>query len=199
MDSYQFVDGFGRTIQTKSESADNKWLTMDFYYTDQKDSSTKRFNKTITSLAYTPESNKPDFIQRDDSKPKVTTELDALGRIISVENADGTITTTTYKGQKTITMNAKNQTKTIKHNAHGQITEVSLIGDNGKKMSSGYGYNIATGELIQVSFPLEIEEAQRRIITYKFDSLGRKTEMNDPDLGVRSYTYDHNGNLRTQN
>jgi YD repeat-containing protein len=43
-----------------------------------------------------------------------------------------------------------------------------------------------------------VTDAASNVTTISYDSLGRKTQSNDPDLGVWDYSYDANGNLLTQ-
>jgi YD repeat-containing protein len=45
---------------------------------------------------------------------------------------------------------------------------------------------------------VEIEDNQGNIISYAYDTLGRKTGLIDPDLGSWSYNYDNAGNLIKQ-
>lgn len=41
-------------------------------------------------------------------------------------------------------------------------------------------------------------DAKGNVTRIRYDSLGRKTGMTDPDMGIWSYEYDPNGNLIKQ-
>jgi len=61
-----------------------------------------------------------------------------------------------------------------------------------------YTYN-SSNDLLRVKnhFWTDTDPDQNSIIT-TYNSLGRKTSMNDPDMGQWQYQYDANGNLTFQ-
>jgi len=62
---------------------------------------------------------------------------------------------------------------------------------NAGEIYTNYAYN-AAGDLLTVTNALNHSTA------INYDCLGRKINMNDPDMGYWQYTYDANGNLITQ-
>ena len=73
---------------------------------------------------------------------------------------------------------------------NGRVVQVTEYSDAGE-LQTYYEYN-AAGDLLKVTDALGNET------DIDYDSLGRKTDMNDPDMGAWQYTYDANGNLKTQ-
>ncbi|MDY6951754.1 MAG: RHS repeat-associated core domain-containing protein [Thermodesulfobacteriota bacterium] len=80
--------------------------------------------------------------------------------------------------------------KTTKKDYLGRTMEVKEH-DGAQQYVTTYVYNGA-GDLLKVTDPANNET------TMEYDTLGRKTSMDDPDMGSWAYTYDANGNLLTQ-
>src|SRR6185312_7512700 len=73
---------------------------------------------------------------------------------------------------------AKNQKKTIVFNKNGEVASVT----DDKNNEIDYEYDL-WGNLVKLKNP-------GSTITTKYDLLGRKTEVNDPNFGPITYTYD---------
>jgi len=58
--------------------------------------------------------------------------------------------------------------------------------------TTDYKYDL-TGALTEVS-----KFGEQEKVTIAYDKLGRKTSMDDPDMGAWNYSYDFNGNLASQ-
>jgi len=74
--------------------------------------------------------------------------------------------------------------------SYGMVVEVGEK-NAGDTYSTRYVYN-PRDELTRIT------DHQGNVFSFTFDSLGRKTLLDDPDLGVWSYAYDAVGNLVSQ-
>jgi YD repeat-containing protein len=119
----------------------------------------------------------------------LSTTYDPLGRPLSVETLDGT-TSYTYTGWQTVIIaDALGYAKTYALNAFGRVTSVTEM--NGTQpLVTRYGYDPA-GNLSDVW-----DAAATANHTHMdYDSLGRKTGQQDPDMGTWSYEYYATGDL----
>ena len=108
---------------------------------------------------------------------KVITTYDEVGRPLTVTQPDGGVTTNSYDGLTTTSTNALNQTEVRRNNAIEQLVEVT---DNlGTKVT--YLYDPFGN--------LEVTDAGGTVTTLSYDIRGRKTSMDDPDMGVWFYDY----------
>src|SRR5712692_9314011 len=126
--------------------------------------------------------------------PRTMYTYDILGRVTRVIAPDGSATSTNYAGRGPTLLgaivqvtNALNQTTSQTVNGEGQTIAVKDALNN----TTVYTYD-AFGNLIQTTDP------QGHAITLSYDLRGRKTGMNDPDMGTWSYTYDAFGELLSQ-
>ncbi len=150
-----------------------------------------------------------------DSRPRTATAYDALGRTTVITAPDGT-RTAHYYGLDTDNSLGYTPTGLLWHgindpNSHAKHEVMDALGRTvlvreftgtcygscqlGTRYyvyaETRYGYDIL-GNLRVVTDTL----GNTTVITY--DSLGRKTAMSDPDMGVWSYAYDSAGNLTSQ-
>ncbi|MBI5389131.1 VCBS repeat-containing protein [Candidatus Woesearchaeota archaeon] len=175
LDTYSYLDGFGRVLQTKTE-ASSGFITIDYLY-DAKGRIIRSSNPYITSTSqYT----------QPASAVGTSYQYDAMDRVIRVTNPDTTskqigydrwhVTTTDENGhQKEYFLDAYDNIKTvIEHNGQDQyFTQYSY---DTKNSLTGIGDNAGN------------------IFSFVYDSLNRMTELHDPDMGVWRYTYDAAGN-----
>ena len=182
IDSYVFVDGFGRIIQTKEEAATTgNWITADSYYDG-------RGRETNTSVKYTTSQIET---ARDTNQKKTTKSYDAQSRITSISGPDGATTTTSYDRWVETTTNANGVQRIVTKDGYGRIKQIDE-NDGTTALTTTYKHNYATGELIEVTDPIGND------YTFTYDSLGRKILESDDDRGTWTYDYDDNGNLITQ-
>jgi len=123
---------------------------------------------------------------------------DALNRLIEIKstgpNNEEIKKNYTYDGFTTTFNNAKNQTKSTRLNALGQVVQII---DNTKSVNENntsqitYAYD-ALGNLILTT------DSKNNNIIIKYDRFSNKIYMNDPDLGVWTYTYNLLGELLSQ-
>ena len=131
------------------------------------------------------------ILARDASQPAARTEHDALGRVVSQVNPDGSATTVRYdRGTRTIT--DANGVAHVRHlDVFGRISAIDeILGDS--LATTRYVHRPATGELEQIT------DANGSVYSFAYDGLGRKTLEHDADRGQWHMTYDANGNLVRQ-
>ena len=127
--------------------------------------------------------------QLEDSTPT----YDALGRVITQTNADGTTVSSDYTNvwQMLTTNELGNKTRYY-YDAFQRLTRVEELNTSQQVYATTtYTYD-TLGNLTQVV------DANNNTTTMSYDWLARKTAMTDPDMGTWSYGYDSNGNLTTQ-
>lgn len=94
--------------------------------------------------------------------------------------------------QKRTVIDPLGQTKTTFANSLGQVAEVR----DHDQAPLVYDYS-ASGNLVQTVASDSVYSRQSTI-TIEYDTLGRRTSLNDPSLGLSSFTYDAFSQMRTQ-
>ncbi|WP_420628130.1 RHS repeat-associated core domain-containing protein [Candidatus Leptofilum sp.] len=147
------------------------------------------------------------------SKDRTTTTYDALGRPLIITAPDGTTTTNSYSVLDTVTVDSYNilsKVETIDgngqgirrfSNARGELVLVRELNEtNGWYADTRYSYDLL-GNLVTVGTSGSQNSNPGtflREVTMTYDNFGRKTGMEDPDMGDWSYEYDAAGNLTRQ-
>lgn len=184
VDSYTYLDGLGRTVQTRTEvAAAGQFAVVDTAYnsrgfTDKQSlpyfsSGAARTAATGTSTLYT------------------TYIYDAVGRVTSLQNAVGT-TTTSYDDWKTTVVDARGNPKHAYHDAYGRLVRVDEV--NGAVYSTAYEYS-GLGLLTRLT------DAAGNVRSFTYNGLGRRLTAQDlhaptdTTFGLWQYTYDAAGNL----
>jgi YD repeat-containing protein len=182
--TYSFVDGLGRTIQSKTEADDpTKQVVIGTVTFDSRGKGKERYHPYFTEK--NEEYTIPDLLQ-----PKASYEYDCLGRVIKQINPDSTEQTIEY-ALGVVTTTDENGHKIRKHqDIYGRTVKIEEF-NLGKTYTTLYAYDIQ-GNLLKTT------DNQGNITTIAYDSLGRKTAMDDPDMGEWSYDYDSGGNLIKQ-
>ncbi|TBO40555.1 RHS repeat-associated core domain-containing protein [Pedobacter kyonggii] len=109
---------------------------------------------------------------------KTVFQNDAFGRLISVKNPDGKISSISYQGMNKLETNTAGQIKKTTYDAKGQVARVSDY--SGSTVS--YAYDL-WGNLTSL-------KTSGGTIEISYDVLGRKTSVKDPNLGTLNYAYD---------
>jgi YD repeat-containing protein len=193
LDAWQFVDGFGRLIQTKTEYKNStKLIASDVFY-DTMGRDYKHSNPYLTDPV-------ADYSLPLNSSASVT-EYDTLGRPTKTTNPDSTFVTTMYDHWTTTTSDENVHVKQRVYDANKnlrQVVEKNHVGvSNGAltaiddTYTTNYLYN-PLGELLQTL------DNYGNSATYVYDTLGRKITASDPDHGRKDYAYDRAGNLIAQ-
>jgi len=192
IDTYRYFDGLGRGIQTISLGEAGKPIVTRTRYNamGRVDKSWGPFFSTF--IGYHGETDIPGNI------PYAKTDYDLRGRPTRIESPLGedvdsaatAVTTLSYSGLSTTTTDPDGGKKGETKDYLGRIIEVTEYADTGLQHTH-HDYN-AAGDL------LKLTDALGNITTISYDKLGRKTSMQDPDMGYWRYGYDANGNLNTQ-
>lgn len=160
----EYIDGPGRVVRSMSWGFDGKAIVVDARYDD------------VNRVS---EEDQPRFMT-DAAMLSVRKEQDVLGRSTMVRTLDdkgeAANTRTVYDGLITTITNPNDQTRTELRDVVGKIRVVTdALGHDTK-----FDYD-AWGNLSQTIDPNE------NVITVGYDALGRKINLNDPDLGLIEY------------
>lgn len=191
MESYQFYNGLGQLIQEKTYGpGENQIIVSNTKY----DSRGQVPEKSIPYFDYTTTTPMNTY-----STPKqtivTTTEYDDLGRPTKIINTDGTWSETQYDGLIKTTTNEASVKKIFESDAIGNLLKVKEFNSTTSTTpyaTTEYNYNKILGVMTNT------KDTKGNVTTIKYDNLGRKMSMTDPDLGTWSYDYDLNGNLKWQ-
>lgn len=179
-----YVDGFNRTIQTKSEAeAPGQWITQDTIYNSRGLVESVSIPYITTDIRYS------DPV----SQPRTTTLYDAVRRPIQVTNPDGTVRTIGYDRWVVTQTDEKNIKTVISYDAQDRLVSLREDAPSGPITLYSYDNFLASGENLQ-----QIIDVQNNVTQIILDSLGRSKRQCDPDLGCWDYIYDLNGNLLRQ-
>lgn len=183
-DSYVYLDGFDRTIQSKREAESaNGWITKDTIYNSigkVREESLPYF--TTTSSYSAPTSTSALF---------VTNGYDAIGRVLTTANVVGT-TTNAYSDWRLTTTDALSNKKDFNKDAYGNLASVVEYPSAGA--TTTYTWSLL-GKLAKIT------DASSNIRNFTYDNLGRLTgaedlhASGDTTFGTTSRQYDDAGNL----
>lgn len=182
LDILTFVDGFGKVIQIKTDAEDtSKQIIANTYYDKlgRVESQSVPYLDTKSNTYSTPSSAK-----------NTNFTYDCLGRNTQTTNTDGTTRNQSYDHLKLKIVDENGHTRTFFLDAHNRIIQVQE-NNSGSLYNTTYGYN-ARDELINIT------DNEGNIFNFSYDSLGRKTNISDPDMGGWNYSYDKLGNLLNQ-
>ncbi|MCK5014914.1 MAG: VCBS repeat-containing protein, partial [Candidatus Omnitrophica bacterium] len=200
IEAVTFIDGLGRTIQTKliSGNAGQYIVSGQVEYNSRGLPEKKYLNRfTFNGLIVM------DAI--DPAEPYVSLVYDSMGRVAQTTNPNGSHSSVSYNHWTTETINENGHKQESDYDAYGRLIEKrEYLGADGRGAptypdtgnytlyaTTRYAYD-SEGNLIQT------QDAHGNVTTVTYDNLGRKISMNDPDMGVWSYEYDLNGNLTKQ-
>jgi YD repeat-containing protein len=183
VDTYQYVDGFGRALMNVSKGVgNNKIITITNYdnmgrvYLSKGPYLTGNFSDS-NPFSHTPAS----------LYPTAEKTFDYMGRVVIVKTpkyqgsqSQFDTTNISYNGFATTVTDPKSNTRTEITDYLGRIIEVQEDSDGG---TTFYDYN-AAGDLVAV------EDDEGNMTSISYNTLGQKLSMNDPDMGIWSYTYD---------
>nr|WP_207683521.1 toxin TcdB middle/N-terminal domain-containing protein [Desulfonema magnum] len=183
LDMLQFIDGFGSLIQTKTEYENpaNR-IAVDVFY-DEMGRVERQSNPYLTD-------NSQEYSAPDTSVPAVVYEYDVPGRPITVINPDQTRIRRKFDHWTVTEWDENNHAASYRFDAQQRLLNVTE-NNRGESYITRYEYK-STGELVQITDHLN------NVTSIEYDSLGRKTYMNDPDMGQWRYEYDKVGNLILQ-
>ncbi|MEW6028110.1 MAG: DNRLRE domain-containing protein [Chloroflexota bacterium] len=184
-DVWGLYDGLGRMLQSQTYDAGNlsdPWLVTSTTYNTQGLADQQSLPFYAAGQGGADLSGASQF---------TITEYDALGRAIQVTAPGGITTSTSYDGL-TATVTDPNGNK-VSRTSDGLGRLVSVKEYNGEAVyaTTYYSYDIA--DRLKTT-----TDAQGNQTHISYDWLGRKTGMDDPDMGVWTYVYDPFGSLTSQ-
>lgn len=185
VDTYKYIDGFGRVLQERKEAEKpNEFVTKDYVYnsTNLLDSETLPYFSTGSSQT-TP---------TNATKLYVYYQYDPLQRITKITNAVGS-TTNSYLNWVVTTLDPRSKQKSIERDAYGNIVQV--IEKNGaSSYTTSYEYN-------GLNNLTKMIDAASNIRLFRYDGLGRRLNAQDlhasadATFGSTTFSYDATGNL----
>lgn len=129
---------------------------------------------------------------------------DSLGRprmVIAPDENGSTTSITSIDGFTTTTINASNLKKSETKNALGQLVKVTdnVDGAGNETHTIRYFYDIEGNlEFVKQDDGGHVFSGSQLTTSLKYDRLGRKTQMSDPDKGNWNYYYNGFGELELQ-
>lgn len=186
------LDGFGRPVlsqrlQAPGSATYDTWET-DYNNTNQADRATMPFSASAGGT--------------NSSAPGLGATYDALGRALSVTDADGGATTYTYTNNDVLIKSSGGKTfsRQLEYDGLGRITSVCEIsttlpgvGTCAQTTSktgywTKYTYD-GLGHLLTVTQNAQATSGQQSR-SYAYDWAGRLTSESNPETGTTTYTYD---------
>ena len=193
--SMVLLDGYGRTSRT-ALLATNTWYMTDYCY----DAAGLLQFQTLPYAAQASFNT-----TKQCSGTGTTYTYDALGRMTSVANADGTATTA-YQGRAVKTTDVNSVQKITQYDLLGRIAGVCEISSNAMAGQSpvactansaamditGTGYVTSYGYTLNTHTTTITQGQQTR--TFQTDPAGRTILTQEPERGQTTYSYAYNGN-----
>ena len=187
--SYSFYDGLGRFIEAKSPAEPSP----DTGALRQIISGVVEYNsRGLVDKKYLPYfvGSSPDFVSPNYSQPYSNFQYDCLGRVTQATNPDSTYSSMSYDDWIVTATDENGHYKTYYYDAYQRLIQVDEH-NQGSTYTTTYEYDIL-GSLTMLTDHLV------NTTNIIYDSLGRKIQMDDPDMGTWSYEYDNTGNLTKQ-
>jgi RHS repeat-associated protein len=186
----QFFDGLGRIIQVQSSGEPQATHTII-------SSTTTYNNRGFVDRQYVSQdvaSSLSTYYNSGIGTWKYTSfAYDALGRVTTQTNADGSTVTSDYSSVwQTLTSDENGHKKRNYYDAFARLSKVEELDESHQTYSTTtYAYDVL-GNLTRVTD----DAGNTTNMTYNW--LSQKVLMEDPDMGCWSYDYDDNGNLISQ-
>ncbi|AJF60977.1 hypothetical protein QT06_C0001G0127 [archaeon GW2011_AR15] len=182
-----FYDGFANLIQVKSEVEDGREIVKNIFYdSEYRVESEQNLYFADYSLELSPADNESNYVFYN---------YDALDRVVSVTNPDGTSKTVSFEKYNISSYDENGNRHDYLLDAFGRIAEVHEYNTNDVGLQKVYN---TTYEYDSNDNLVRITDEEGNEFLFFYDSLSRKTAMDDPDLGSWSYGYDKNSNLISQ-
>ena len=115
-------------------------------------------------------------------------EMDNLGRVRFERFVDGTFREFQYQGPQTTTFDQKRNVNVRVEDAARRVLFSSEVDDTGRELLTGYTYG-PFGVLRR------IEDDDGNVTEIRYDRLGRRTALIDPDSGTTNYVFNGHGEL----
>ena len=185
-DIYYFYDGLANIIQIKTDT-ENEQIVKNIFYDESyrvKKEQNHYFADSTTGLTN---------VSLEDNYTYYT--YDVLDRVIGVLNPDATSKNVTFNQYEITDFDENGNKHMYELDAHGRIIAVYEYNTNDVDINETY---TTTYEYDSLDNLIKIIDNENNEFIFTYDSLSRKTAMDDPDLGSWSYAYDTNSNLVSQ-
>lgn len=182
--SEDYFDGLGRTFKTRSSGPDTKIVVS---------------RKLYDNRGFLVRSSLP-YFEGVESPRYATFQYDPIGRVTLATNPDASREMSCYGSGLRVTIDPGNHRKRETSDVSGRLVKVEEYKGTYTACNTDQGSPYATTTyrydvLGNLRF---VKDAKGNQTEMRYDTLGRKTFMHDPDMGNWSYGYDGNGNLTTQ-
>ena len=128
---------------------------------------------------------------------KTTSAYDFMGRVTSITAPDGSVSETEYDGFTVSAFDALDRKTQSISDVFGRTIEVKEFSGNGDTTAYSEYTNIRYN-YDEANRLLNVVDAYANTTTIQYDWLGRKTAMQDPDMGIWAYDYNAVGSLINQ-
>jgi RHS repeat-associated protein len=190
LDTYYYYDGFGQLAQIKTPSYDNQQTVKNFFYDGLgkvKSEQNPYFDSFSTALS-----------TESSTAAYTNYTYDILDRVTNVTFPDYTNITVVFNHWNISTFDQNTHQKDYILDAYDRIIQVREYNiDPTLNDGAIYIYNTTYG-YDDADQLIEIIDTNGNNFSFTYDSLGRRTRLNDPDIGEWNYTYDIAGNLVSQ-
>ena len=195
IDNVQFYDGLGRLVQSKSKSEiAGKFIVNGQTEYNSRGLPVKKYVSYLTSTPLT------DLGPADTTQPYTLIAYDAMGRVLRTTAPDGSYSNVVYDDWTSTSYDENGHMQKSYADAFGRlIKKEEYFGQDGRHTL----YPAATYTLYATTLYtydpkgnlIKTQDAKGNITTIVYDTLGRKIQMTDPDMGTWKYGYDVEGNL----
>jgi len=174
-----YFDGLGRAIKTRTEGSDSKVIVQQSVYD----------NRGLVSSSSIP------YFEGIETPRWTSFTYDSIGRPTRIDNTDGTYLGKNYDKGRITFIDANGHVKVEEKDVYSRLVKIEeysgIYPSHTLYATTTYEYN-TLGNLLKVTDAA----SNQTIMTY--DTLSRKTSINDPGMGYWTYQYDANGNLASQ-
>lgn len=174
LEAVTFSDGFGNTLQTKTEGTETaQFITTDTFYNNE-GRAYKISNPYATSTS--------GYSTPNTAIAATTSTFDAVGRVVETTLPDNSTAQTTYNKWQTTHTDPTNKTIDRFVDARGNIVQIDEH-NQGSTYTTAYAYT-GRGELVLIT------DNAANTFEWDYDSLGRKTSYTNPANKTTTYNYD---------
>ncbi|MEK6750329.1 MAG: SpvB/TcaC N-terminal domain-containing protein, partial [Pseudomonadota bacterium] len=189
LDSFEYIDGMNRVIQTKREYAAAQWNTVDTFYKEEHE------DKLWTSQTLPYVTATGTYTERLSTRPLEWTvkRADGMDRPAKIYKSEvGSYTNYSYTPWAVTETDAAGNSTTRTYDALGRLASVTEA--TGDVTTYAYDTFDANGNNTQT---ITDPAGKQNIVV--FNTLGQKISDKNGDIrGKNYYSYDANGNLQTQ-
>jgi len=184
------LDGRGRVFQERAQISSNSFLVDGFVEFDGKGAVVRRYQPYLSTSAAC-ETMAPANV------PFTSFTYDAVGRVLSSTEADGSIRKVEYRPLKGLFYD-EDDTDSSSPFANTPDVEtydgLARIVSLSRVLSSGGSPSVTTFTYDAQGFMSTVRDPSGNVRTQTYDRLGRLTRLDDTNSGSTSMEYDNNGN-----